>query len=469
MHVSTPSTDITLVDTMIVGATIITMNSDRHVIRDGSIAIQGESIVAVGKRSDLDEAYEAKTIVDGRRFVVTPGFTDAHIHITGDPLTRGVRRGAPGMDFSETLMQWVIPLFKAHTPQDEYVSAQVAGLRMLHGGVTSFIEAGTVQHLDEVVHGLQNVGIRSRVGAWVEGRSFNPSPSDSAAIDKAIETLEKEINCYGKSPDARIVAWPLLIGHSVNPDEVWLAAKRLADDNDVGISAHMSPYASDPAWFLENTGKRPIEHLADLGVLGENVSLTHVVYLNQSEVDILAETGTNVIFCPYAALIGAFGVASNGLFPEMARAGINIMLGTDGVPVDIMNSARLMSGIFKDARIDEALFPATEMLEMITVNGAKGMGLGQRIGAIEAGRKADIVCHDTDRPQWFPEFDLIEQLLETASGDGVHSVWVDGERVIENYRSTKIDEEALRAQSREAGKAVVARTGMAVHHPWPII
>ena len=466
---TTSKPDITLVDTMIVGATIITMNRERHVIRDGSIAIDGDSIVAVGKQSDLDDAYEAKTVVDGRHFVVTPGFTDAHIHITGDPLTRGVRRGAPGLDFSETLMQWVIPLFEAHDPHDEQVSAQVAGLRMLHGGVTSFIEAGTVQHLDDVVEGLQKTGIRSRIGAWVEGRSYDPSLSETAAIDKAIETLEKEINCYGKSPDARIVAWPLLIGHSVNPDEVWLAAKRLADDNDVCISAHMSPYASDPAWFLENTGKRPIEHLADLGVLGENVSLTHVVYLSQSEVDILAETGTNVIFCPYAALVGAFGVASNGLFPEMARAGINIMLGTDGVPVDIMNSARLMSGIFKDARIDEALFPATETLEMITINGAKGMGLPQRIGAIEPGRKADIVCHNTDRPQWFPEFDLIEQLLETANGGGVHSVWVDGERVIENYRSTKIDEEALRAEARQTARNVIARTGLTVHHPWPVI
>ncbi|NOX69754.1 MAG: amidohydrolase family protein [Gammaproteobacteria bacterium] len=467
MTASKPGIDS--VDTMIVGATIVTMNSDRHVIRDGSIAMLGDSIVAVGKRADLDAVYEAKTIVDGRHFVVTPGFTDAHVHITGDPLTRGVRRGEPGMDFSKTLMEWVIPLFHAHEPHDEQVSAQVAALRMLHGGVTSFIEAGTVQHLDDVVEGLQKTGIRSRVGAWVEGRSFDSSVSETAAIDSAIETLEKEVNRFGKSPDARIVAWPLLIGHAVNPDEVWLAAKRLADDNDVGISAHMSPYASDPAWFLGNTGKRPIEHLADLGVLGENVSLTHVVYVSQSEVDILAETGTNVIFCPYAALVGGFGAASHGLFPEMARAGINIMLGSDGVAIDIMNSARLMSGFFKDARNDETLFPATEVLEMITLNGAKGMGLPQRIGAIEVGRKADIVCHDTDRLQWFPEFDVVEQLLETANGAGVHSVWVDGERVIEDYRSTKIDEDVLRAQARESASSIVSRTGMSVHHPWPVI
>ena len=460
---------IRAVDTLIAGATIITMNDDRQVIMDGTVAIEGDSIVAVGKRSVLEKTHRAETIVDGRDFVVTPGFVDAHIHITGDPLTRGVRRGAPGMDFSEVLTEWVIPLFHAHEPHDERVSAQVAGLRMLHGGVTSFVEAGTVQHLDDVVEGLQETGIRSRVGAWVEGRSFDPAQSGAAAIDKAIATLENEVNRYGKTADSRIVAWPLLIGHAVNPDEVWLAAKRLADDNNVGISAHMSPYSSDREWFLENTGKRPIEHLAELGVLGPSVSLTHVVYVSQNEVDILAETGTNVIFCPYAALVGAFGVASNGLYPEMVRAGVNLMLGTDGVPVDIMSSARLMSGMFKDARVDETLFPAPEVLEMITLNGAKGLGLSQRLGAIEPGLKADLVCHDVSRGLWFPEYDIVEQLFETANGNGVHSVWVDGERVIDNYRSTKIDEEELRSQAHASGRAVVDRTGIAVHQPWPIL
>ncbi len=461
--------DIRSVDTLIVGATVITMNDERHVIRDGTVAIDGDSIIAVGKRLDLENIYRAKTNIDGRDFVVTPGFVDAHIHITGDPLTRGVRRGAPGMDFSDVLMKWVIPLFQAHDPHDEQVSAQVAGLRMLHGGVTSFIEAGTVQHLDDVVEGLKKTGIRSRVGAWVEGRSFDPSRSEAAAIDDAIETLENEINRYGQTVDSRVVAWPLLIGHAVNPDEVWLAAKRLADDNDVCISAHMSPYASDPEWFLKHTGKRPIEHLADLGVLGENVSLTHVVYVNRNEVDILAETGTNVIFCPYAALMGAFGVASNGLFPEMVSAGVNVMLGTDGVPVDIMSSARLMSAMFKDSRIDEALFPATETLEMITLNGAKGLGLPQQLGAIEPGRKADLVCHDVSCGLWYPDYDVVEQLFEMANGRGVHSVWVDGERVIEDYCSTKIDEEELRVQAQISGKAVVDRTGIAVHQPWPVL
>ena len=97
------------------------------------------------------------------------------------------------------------------------------------------------------------------------------------------------------------------------------------------------------------------------------------------------------------------------------------------------------------------------------------MRLSEQIGAIEVGRRADIVCHDTDRAQWFPEFDVVEQLFETAYKGGVHSVWVDGERVIENFRSTKIDEDELRMRARDTGTKVVERTGIPVHNPWPVI
>lgn len=457
------------VDTIINGATIFTMNEERQIIRDGALAFKDGRIAAVGKAAEVASLYSAKKNVDGRSFIITPGFVDAHIHITGDPLTRGVRRGAPGDDFTDVLTKWVIPIFHAHEARDEKISAQFAAMRMLHSGVTTFVEAGTVRHLEAVAEGLEAAGVRGRIGGWVEGRNFAANKTDEAAIDAAIGALEDEVQRFKQTDEARVAAWPLLIGHTVNPDEVWLAAKRLADENGLCVSAHMSPHGSDPEWFLEHTGKRPIEHLADIGVLGENVMLTHCAYVDEREVEILAETGTNVVFCPYAALKGAFGVSSIGLFPEMAEAGVNIMLGTDGVSVDILNSARLMSGLFKDARIDERLFPATEALEMITVNGARCAGAKQQIGVIEPGRKADVACFDTDRPEWFPAFDLVDQLLQAPSGVGAHSVWVEGERVIENHHSTRIDEDKLQREAREAGARVVKETGLPVYSPWPVV
>lgn len=457
------------VDTLITGATIVTMNEDRHVIKDGAIAISGDKIAAVGKRSELESLFVAKTNIDGRSFVITPGLIDAHIHITGDPLTRGIRRGPPGMGFNDVLSKFVIPLFKSHTPYDEQISAQFAALRMLHSGVTCFIEAGTTQHLDEVVEGLNETGIRGRVGAWVEGRAFETSQDGAKEIDKAIATLETQARKYPQTTGARIAAWPILIGHTVNPDEVWQAAKRLADENDVCLSAHMSPYSTDTEWFLQNTGKTPIEHLADVDVLGENVLLTHVSHISDREFDILCDTGTNVIFCPHAAANGAFGVTSGGRYPEMANAGVNLMLGTDGVPTDILSSAMLMSGLFKDARKNDAVFPPSEVFEMITVNGAKGFRPADQIGVLAQGRKADLACHDVNQPHWFPELDIVDQLIHSSSGSSVHSVWVDGERVIENYRSTKVDEDALLLAARRCSADIVKRSGVTIYNPWPVI
>jgi cytosine/adenosine deaminase-related metal-dependent hydrolase len=106
---------------------------------------------------------------------------------------------------------------------------------------------------------------------------------------------------------------------------------------------------------------------------------------------------------------------------------------------------------------------------MATVNGAKGAGMANRIGSLEVGKKADFVLHDRDRPEWRPLLNAVNQLVYSADGRGVHSVWVDGRRVIDNYRSTLIDEEQLYAQVEAAGAAVLARAGVATPSLWPVL
>jgi cytosine/adenosine deaminase-related metal-dependent hydrolase len=454
---------------LIAGATIITLNAERHVITDGSLAIRGDRVVAVGKRAALERQIAAKTVIDGRRFVMTPGFIDGHIHITGDPLTRGFIRGAPGDSFDERLMRWVIPLFRAQTPADEAISAQCAALSMMRHGTTCFVEAGTVTHLDAVMEGLAQTGIRGRVGEWVEGRAYDPAADQAAMSAEAIAVLEAEI---ARFPDkgGLLAAWPILVGHSTNSDDVWRAAKALADDNGLKVSAHMSPHPSDAAWYLEHYGRRPIEHLADLGVLGGSLALTHLADLDQNELALLVQSGTNAVHCPQAALLGAFGVTRTGLFPEMVAQGMTVMLGTDGVATDILSAARLMGGLFRDARDDETLFPASTMLELATVNGAKAMGMTDQIGSLEVGKKADLVLHDTWLPDWGGAlFDPVTQLATAAPPGGVHSVWIDGVRVIEAGRATLLDEDKVLADARQAGAALITRLGQPVQTVWPVI
>jgi cytosine/adenosine deaminase-related metal-dependent hydrolase len=456
-------------DLLILGATIITMNAERHVIADGALAIAGNLIIAIGKRAALERTVSAKETMDGRRFVITPGLVDGHIHITGDPLTRGFTRGAPGESWSETLSRWVIPIFRAQTPAEERLSAQCAAIAMMRYGTTCFLEAGTIFHLDAVIDGLAETGIRGRVGAWVEGRAYDSAQDQAKLTAAAIATLESEIARYPDDGDVRLAAWPLLVGHSTNSDDVWRAAKALADQHGLCVSAHMSPRDSDPTWFLARYGRRPLEHLADLGVLGPNVSLTHLAAIDRSELDILAASGANAILCPAAAMRGGFGLCRTGLFPEMIERGVTVMLGTDGVATDILSSARLMAGLFRDARCDEDLFPATTVLELATLNGARAMGMAPRIGSLEIGKKADFVLHDADLPEWGPIFDAVGQLAFSAPPGGAHSVWIDGVKVIEAGRATLIDEAKTLADARQAGLAVIARTGLPNRTPWPVL
>ena len=137
------------IDLLIKGWYVVTMNETRDIIRDGAVAVRGNEIVAVGKASDLTDLYDAAETIGGDRFVVTPGMVNSHIHVTGEPLTRGyVPDDTP---FEENVFMWLCPLYAVHTAEEERLSGQLAAVEMLKSGTTSFLEAGTIRFLDEVI------------------------------------------------------------------------------------------------------------------------------------------------------------------------------------------------------------------------------------------------------------------------------------------------------------------------------
>jgi cytosine/adenosine deaminase-related metal-dependent hydrolase len=453
------------VDTLITGATVITVDTERRVIRDGAVAITGDTIVAVGKRAEIEAQVEATEIIDGSRFVLTPGFINNHVHVT-ETLIRGFL--PENLPFDENIGRWVIPLYEAHTVQEQIIATKLAIAAMLRSGTTSFLEAGTIKAFDEVMEAIDDSGIRGRTGRWTMDRAFDPNADQIALTETAVAALAADIACYPEDGRA-IAAWPNLIGHNTASDALWQQAKLLADTTGTGISAHMSPVVDDSEWYLANTGKRPIVHLNALGVLGPNLNLVHMVYVDSEEIALLAATNTNVTHCPGASLRTGLGTSQHGLFPEMAEAGINLSLGTDGCDNhDMMRVMTLMAGLFKDARNDRGVFPAESVLEMATINGAKALGMADSIGSIEVGKKADIVAHDTFCPEWQPTLDPVRQLVWSADGRSVHSVWVDGRRVVDNFRCTTMDEGALYIEGQVAANAVVARSGLPFRPAWAL-
>lgn len=455
------------IDTLVVDAFIVTMNSEREVDERGAIAIRDGRIVDVGNSTSMRTRYDAAEVIDGTGFVVTPGLVNTHIHITGEPLTRGfVPDDTP---FEENVFQWLCPLYATHTEDDEKLSAQLAAAEMLLSGTTSFIEAGTIRFLDAVIEGLDEIGIRGRVGRWVWDLPPEPVVYRQTTA-QAVANLEADLSRYA-SRGKRVEGWSMVVGHTTCSDDLWRAARRLADEHDTGVNFHMSPAAMDPEGFLASFGQRPIVHLDDLGVLAPRTVLAHCVHVDDEEISLLSQRRCTVAHCPTTALKVAYGVTQIGKIPEMLAAGVNVAIGTDGNNAsnysDLIRATYLVAGLFKDSRRDPRMVPAELAFEMATLHGARALGLEDEIGSIEVGKRADLVLHDRRRPEWTPLLNVANQLVYSADGRGVHTVFVDGEKVVENYRLTTIDTGALYERAQRAGEAIVARSGLPDRRKWP--
>ncbi|MGH9089039.1 MAG: amidohydrolase family protein [Acidimicrobiales bacterium] len=453
-------------EVLIDGAVVVTMNDRREVLAHGAVALSGDRIVAVGEAHDVRRRVRAREVVDGRPFVVTPGLVNAHIHVTGEPLTRGyVPDDTP---FEENVFAWLCPLYAAHHEEDERISAQLAAAEMLLSGTTTFLEAGTVHYLDAVVDGLREIGIRGRVGRWVW--DLPPEPEVYRQTTKeAVGYLEDELDRYG-TQDVRVAAWPMVVGHTTCSDELWTAAAGLAREHGTGLNFHMSPAPLDPEGFLADYGERPIVHLDRLSVLGDRATLAHAVHIDDEEIEILARRGTSVAHCPTTALKVAYGVTQIGKIPEMLARGVNVAIGTDGNNAsnysDMYRATYLVAGLFKDARRDPTQIPAELAFEMATLHGARALGLADEVGSLEVGKRADLVLHDRRRPEWTPLHNVANQLVYSADGRGVHTVYVDGRKVVDAYRLTTVDAPALYERAQIAGEGVVARCGLPDRRRW---
>jgi len=238
------------------------------------------------------------------------------------------------------------------------------------------------------------------------------------------------------------------------------------------MSFHMSPAKLDPEGFVAEFGHRPMVHLEEFGVLGDDVCITHCVQVDDHEVAIMADHQVHVAHCPTTALKVSYGVTQVGKFPEMVMSGLNVGIGTDGNNAsnysDLMRATYLVAGLFKDARQDPQMFPAEKAYEMATLGGAKALKMEDSIGSLEVGKKADVVLHDTDRPEWRPLLNVMNQLVWSADGRGVHTVIVDGKLVVEDGRMVTVDEGRLYAAAQQAGEAITARSGLPDKSKYPI-
>ena len=453
-------------DLLIAGGDIVTMNPRREVLEGGTVAVAGERIVAVGSSAALRARWPDAKILDARNCVVTPGLINAHQHLGGGALHRSCVPDnlVPGT----SIFYWSVPLHEASTPDDEELATVLSAVESARNGVTTVIEAGTVAHPDRIGAGLRRVGLRGTVGIW--GWDIEHGPLTGPAD----EVLGRQREMLDRFPPGNTVsAWVTLVGHSLASDELLVGAADLARARGVGMTMHLSPTKSDPDVYLERTGRRPVCHLADLGVLGPHLVLAHAVWIDDEECDELLRSRTAIAYTPWAYLRLGQGVAKNGRHAELFHRGGRIALGCDaanaGDTLDILRTAALAAGLAKDARVDPTWFGAPEAFEMATIRGAEAIGWDRDIGSLEPGKFADIVVHDTARPEWTPRGDLALQLIWSADGRSVRDVLVAGREVVRDGCCVTVDETELRQAAAVSSPALLARAGLTVPHRWPIL
>ena len=462
-----PQPGMEAVDLILTNGIVITVDEDRRILERGAVAVAGSRIVGVDSPSAIASRFRASRTIDVRGGVIQPGFVDCHVH-----LSHHLGRGTVPDWWPESQEhdQW-LPYWLNMTLEDARLSAQLACLEMLHNGTTTFCDMSGRHEAEVRVDAATAVGLRGAVSevCW----DIPPYESVSiGGIDDCLRRLQDLVERFPMTPDAPVWGGIALSGMGKASDQLLVEAKSLAASKGLTMHMHQSFAQEDVAAFRSRTGTSAVDHLRELGILGPDLTLVHMIHTEPVEVDLLATSQTNVVHCPGASIRSGMGVSRVGHFPEMVERGITVGLGSDSGNYsdffDVGRQAYLAATIHREARRSNPVISAEQAFEMATIKGAKAMGLDATVGSIEIGKQADLVVHSRRRPEWHPCLDVINTLVYSAQSTGVDFVVVGGHIVLEGGESTRVDEvEILNAVDR-AARSLYSRMGWTSFSRWPV-
>ena len=446
--------------------TIITVDAGRRILTDGSVLIDGAEIVQVGPARDVRPPRVPDRVIDARRMVVTPGFVDTHVHLS-EHLNRGLLLDDIPVD--RYLPDWLIPLYSVMTAEDEVHAALLAGIEMIRTGTTTFCEAGTLFEPAAVAAAVERLGMRAILGRWTWDLESGPDRMRQSTREalRANEAMLEQVNGGSGGGGGLVAAWPLLLGFGTCSEELIRGAKALADRHGVGWG--MMHLASHPS--RKTRDRLPLATLDGWGVLGPNAKLSHMVYLDEADIRLLARRGVKISHCPTAGLKHTKGLAAHARVPEMIARGVCVSLGGDSGNgsnhFDMLRMMYLVATIYKDARLDVTVMPPETVLEMATIRGAESLLMERRIGSLEPGKRADLVLYSRDQPEWRPLLNPLNNLVYAATGSSVRSVMIDGRLVLDDGRITTVDERAIYERVEVLAREQVRRAGLTIESKWP--
>lgn len=462
-----------VVDLLIENAIVLPMTGEDDLFWDGSLAIDGDKIVAVGSSEEIERGYIGRKSIDARGQLAMPGLVNTHMHLFGS-FARGL---VNDLSFTPWIQKKFFITSRGLNPDNYFLGTQFASIDMLKSGTTTFLDCGTYQELEEAaVRGVETSGIRAvlaRTMADVQDDLAEFLSRSDNVTRENIERAEEFIETYNGAADGRVSAWACPIQVTSASDELCLGAMELAERFDVGFATHSNVDPEDIEAHNLLFGARPMERFDGLGILNHRFLGTHMGHLSDKEVELVIDRKATAVHCPSASMKNAYGAMAKGKFPELIERGATVGLGTDGPAassfLDMFRVVNLAATGHKEARQDWTLISPYQALELATIGSARGALLDDKIGSLEVGKKADILLMDLMNAAMIPyhEDNLLPNLAYAASGSLVHTVLVDGKVVVRGGEMTMVDEADILARMQKEARRFVQLSREWDRDHWP--
>jgi 5-methylthioadenosine/S-adenosylhomocysteine deaminase len=436
------------------------MDRERRTIPDGGAVIDGDRIVAVGRREDLQREYHPEERIGGKNFALLPGFINTHCH-TEVSLFRGLCDEMSLMEFKKHVLTPAIPHY---TPRDIYLASLVSLIELVKNGVTTVLDIGF--HKNESAKAASELGTRSIVAEAmmdrVQGEAEGPTESTETALGKGLDLFKK----WNGRADGRIRVWFGPFTELLATPELVERTGRLAEEYGTGIHMHLAESYETQSIIKRTYGKRIFEYLDELGILKPNLLAVHCCWLSEREVKMIKDAGVKISHCPGAEMKLSDGVTPLSL---LEAEGVTVSIGTDSALCnncnDLLREAKLASLLQRVVvpPLDPERIPAQRALEMITIDAARCSLWQDEIGSIEPGKKADLVLIDLKKPHYMPllekpRMNLVGNLIYAGCGSDVDTVIVGGKTIVSNRVVLTINEEAILDEFQKAAESLLERS-----------
>ena len=409
------------------------------VLEHHAVAVTGGRIVAVLPVPEARSRFAPRETVSRPDAALIPGLVNAHTH---NPMTllRGI---ADDLPLKIWLQEHIWPIEAAVIGPDFVADGiTLAIAEMLRGGTTCVNENYFFPDVQAATY--KRHGFRARVGLPVIDFPTAWAASDDEYFDKADEVHDQWRD------DALIAtAFAPHAPYTVN-DANFERVRMLADQLDIPVHLHLHETAQEVEQSLEKHGQRPIARLDRLGLVNERLIAIHMTQLTEAEMHLCAERGVSVVHCPESNL-----KLASGFCPACAleRAGVNLAIGTDGCAsnndLDMFSETRTAALLAKAVAQDAAALDAFSALRAATLGGAKAIGFDDRVGSIEPGKEADLVCVDLSALETQPLHHVVSQLIYATGRQQVSDVWIAGRARLRQRMLVDIDIEGVLSNARQ--------------------